>query len=164
MSNEWGRLAQGNDAGVASTNTIEFINQTLIPKAKKVTYGSFACDHRPLKDEEWRIRIVVGGDKLTYDRDTGSPAANMLETKLLFNSVISDAKNGARFASMDLKDMFLQTHMKEPEYMKMAFKYFPEDIRQKYNLYDLVHDGYIYIKIKKGMYGLKQAALLAYKF
>ena len=48
--------------------------------------------------------------------------------------------------------------------MKVAFKYFPEDIRQKYNLYNIVHNEYIYIKIKKGMYGLKQAALLAYEF
>ena len=27
----------------------------------------------------------------------------------------------------------------------------------------MVHDGYVYIKIKKGMYGLKQSAILAYK-
>ena len=58
--------------------------------------------------------------------------------------------------------MFLHTPMEHPEYMKVPFKYFPEDIRQKYGLYNIVHDGYIYIKIKKGMYGLKQAAFLAY--
>ena len=87
----------------------------------------------------------------------------MLETKKLFNSVISDAKNGTRFCSMDLKDMFLHTPMLHPEYMKVPFKYFPEDIRQKYDLYNIVHDDFIYIKIKKGMYGLKQAAVLAYE-
>ena len=26
LSNEWGRLAQGNDAGVSSTDTIEFLH------------------------------------------------------------------------------------------------------------------------------------------
>ena len=164
LSNEWGRLAQGNDAGVEHTDTIDFIFSHEVPTHKKVTYATFACDHRPLKDEKWRIRIVVGGDKLPYDSDSGSPATNMLETKLLFNSVISDAKEGARFCSMDLKDMFLHTPMREPEYMKVPFKYFPEDVRQKYNLYSKVHNGFIYIKIKKGMYGLKQAALLAYEF
>ena len=87
----------------------------------------------------------------------------MIETKLLFNSIISDADKGTRFCSMDLKDMFLHTPMDRPEYMKVTFKYFPEDIRLRYNLYNLVHsDGQIYIKIKKGMYGLKQAAILAY--
>ena len=163
LSNEWGRLAQGNDRGVASTDTLDFVSFQSVPTDRKITYATFACDHRPLKQEEWRIRIVVGGDKLDYEFDSGSPAANMLETKLLFNSVISDAPKGARFCSMDLKDMFLQTPMDRPEYMKVPFRYFPEDIRQKYNLYNLVFNDHIYIKIKKGMYGLKQAALLAYE-
>jgi len=66
---------------------------------------------------------------------------------------------------MDLKDMFLHTPMRSPEYMKVHKKFFPQDIWRKYNLAKLVHtDGFIYIKIKKGMYGLKQAAILAYEF
>ena len=64
---------------------------------------------------------------------------------------------------MDLKDMFLHTPMNDAEYMKIPFKYFPKDIRIKYNLYSFVHNGCIYCKIKKGMYGLKQAAILAYE-
>ena len=53
--------------------------------------------------------------------------------------------------------------MQHPEYMKVHIKNFPQDIIDKYNLNYLVEkDGYVYIKIKKGMYGLKQAALLAY--
>ena len=51
-------------------------------------------------------RIVVGGDKLTYDQDPRSPAADLLETKLLINSVISDEKCGTRFYTMNLKKPF----------------------------------------------------------
>ena len=87
----------------------------------------------------------------------------MLETKILFNSVISDANKGARFCSMDLKDIFLHTPMQQPEYMKVPFRFHPEDIQQRYDLYNKVHNNFIYIKIKGGMYGLKQAALLAYE-
>ena len=47
--------------------------------------------------------------------------------------------------------------------MKVAYKYFPANIRHKYNLQEKVHQGYIYMKIKKGMYGLKQTAILAYE-
>ena len=48
--------------------------------------------------------------------------------------------------------------------MKVNYKHFPEDIRRRYNLEDKVtQSGHIYIKINKGMYGLKQAAVLAYK-
>ena len=163
LSNEWGRLATGNTHGVESTDTIEFIPHSLVPSNKKVTYASFVCDYRPLKKEQWRIRLVVGGDKLEYTLDSGSPATDLTETKILLNSVISDSDQGARFCSMDLKDMFLHTPMHDPEYMKVKLQYFPDDIIQRYNLASLVHsDGHIYIKIKKGMYGLKQAAVLAY--
>ena len=53
--------------------------------------------------------------------------------------------------------------MERAEYMKIQYKYFPESIRQAYQLCNLVTpQGWIYIKITKGMYGLKQAARIAY--
>ena len=164
LSNEIGRLAQGNDAGVRFTDTIEFILKSEVPLGRDVTYASFVCDHRPLKTEPNRIRLVVGGDKLSYDDDAGSPAAGLLETKILLNSVISDAKKGARFFTADLKDHFLASPMERPEYMKIPFHRFPPDIVKRYQLDKKVaEDGYVYIKIKRGMYGLKQAAILAYR-
>ena len=163
LSNEWGRLAQGNNLGVKGTNTISFISKSEVPTDKKVTYASFVCDYRPLKQEAYRVRITVGGDKLPYEEDAGAPAANLLETKILLNSVISDAAKGARFMSADIKDHFLATPMHDPEYMRVPYKHFPADIRQRYNLDTIVHDNYIYIRIQKGMPGLKQAALLAYE-
>ena len=67
------------------------------------------------------------------------------------------------FASMDMKDIFLHTVMKKTEYIKVQYKYFPDDIRKLYHLDKLVHSNdYVYVKIQKGMYGLKQAAILAY--
>ena len=54
----------------------------------------------------------------------------MLDTKILFNSVISNSADGAQCMSLDLKDMFLMTPMAKPECMKVPFKYFPEDILQ----------------------------------
>ena len=65
LSNEWGRLAQGNIYGIKHTDTIEFIHQSEVPKDKKETYDSFVCDHRPLKSEQWRVRLVVGGENYT---------------------------------------------------------------------------------------------------
>jgi len=91
LSNDWGRLAQGNDSGVKGTDTIKFISKSEVPYDKKVTYASFVCDYRPLKDEKHRVRVTVGGDRLPYHDDAGSPAADLLETKLLINSTISDA-------------------------------------------------------------------------
>jgi hypothetical protein len=47
--------------------------------------------------------------------------------------------------------------------MKTLLSRFPEDIDQKYNLNAFAVDGWVYIKTRKGMYGLKQAGLLANK-
>ena len=88
----------------------------------------------PYTDSQILVRITVGGDKLDYAQDAGSPAANLLETKILLNSVISDANKGARFMCADIKDHFLTTPMDEPEYMKVQYKYIPNDIRLHYNL------------------------------
>ena len=47
-------------------------------------------------------------------------------------------------------------YMDEPEYMCIAFKYFPKDIVERYDIKNKVApDGYVYIKIKRGMYGLR---------
>jgi hypothetical protein len=163
LSNEFGRLSQGHDS-VIGTDTIDYIHLSEVPSDNKVTYGNFICDYRPLKSEPYRVRLTVGGDKLPYDDDAGSPAASLLETKLILNSTISDSKKGARFLCADLKYHFLATPMKEPEYMRIQVKYFPAAIRTRYKLDTLLTaDGYIYIRIKKGRYGLKQAASLAYQ-
>jgi hypothetical protein len=134
LSNEFGRLAQGNKHGVKATDTMSFIPRHLVPNNRKCTYASFVCDYEPKKTEPYRICLVVGGDKLEYNSDAGSPAASLLETKLLLKSVISDARKGARFLRADLKDFFLATPMDNPEYMRIHWKHIPDDIREQYKL------------------------------
>ena len=80
MSNEWGGLVQGNYNNVWSTGTIQCIFHNHVPNNKKVNYASFACDHRLLEIEEWHVRLVIGGNKLSYQYDTGSPAENLLKS------------------------------------------------------------------------------------
>ena len=108
----------------------------------KVSYASFVCEHRPLKSEQMRVRLVVGGNKLTCPYDTGSSAVNSFDIKLLLNSVISDSDKGARLLTLDLKDHFLASPMQTPEYMKIPQKYVPSDIINKYNLQSKFHNGY----------------------
>ena len=80
LSNEWGRLAQGNKYGVSSTDTIYFINEYEVPIGRNARYVTYVLDYRPLKDKQSRVRITVGGDRLIYLGDAGSPAANLMET------------------------------------------------------------------------------------
>ena len=164
LDNELGRLADGIPNRIVGTKTINFIRKQDVPRNKKVTYANFVCDFRELKEEQYRVRMTLGGDKLEYTGETASPATNLLETKILVNSVISDAKKGARFMSLDIKDFFLQSNLPEKEYLRIHKRYFSNYFRQLYGLDTLIDkDGYIYCEILKGMYGLKQAAILAYK-
>ena len=48
MSNEIGRLAQGNQDGVTATDTISFIPRKLVLRGRKCTYGNFVCDYKKL--------------------------------------------------------------------------------------------------------------------
>jgi len=121
----------------------------IVPADRDVTYGSFVCDHRPLKDEEWRVRLVVGGNKLAYPDDPASPAANLLATKFIINSTIFDSNKEARFMTVDLNNFFLGSAMPRPEYMKIPHSLFPPDIISKYKLHGIIHNGFIYIGIKE---------------
>ena len=48
--------------------------------------------------------------------------------------------------------------------MRIHYKHFPGDIKEQYGIDELKADNdYVYVKIEKGMYGLKQAAILAYE-
>lgn len=48
LSNEFGRLAQGNDYGVIATDIIDFIHKEEVPIGRDITYAAFVCDYRPL--------------------------------------------------------------------------------------------------------------------
>ena len=55
-----GRLAQGvKDRMPTGNSTIFFIHSSEIPAHKKVTYGILVVDIRPLKEEKYRVRIVI---------------------------------------------------------------------------------------------------------
>jgi hypothetical protein len=62
---------------------------------------------------------------------------------------------------MDINTYYLVTPLPRFEYMKMLLSRFPKEIVQKSNFNALAVDGWVYIEIRKGMYGLKQAGLLA---
>jgi hypothetical protein len=85
--------------------------------------------------------------------------ADITTFKILINSTLST--EDATMMIMDIKHYYIGTPLPQFEYMKMLLSRFTEEIIQKYNLNALSIDGWLYIEIRKGMYGLKQAGLLA---
>ena len=117
-SNEIGRLTKGI-RDIQGNDVFDFIAKHEVPPYKKVTYANLVCDYRPSKDDPYRTRLTVGGDRLDYFGDSASPAASLLEIKLLLNSTISDAKYWARFMTLDIKDYFLQSILPDPEFIRI---------------------------------------------
>jgi hypothetical protein len=63
---------------------------------------------------------------------------------------------------VDIKDFYLCTPMKRPEYTKLKKMDIPEEIMREYQLQELkAVDGYVYCKITKGMYSLPQSGIIA---
>jgi len=118
----------------------------------------------PNKSEVYRVRMTVGGNRLDTYQDVRSPAVSTLDAKLDINSTISDAHKGARYCTADIKDFFLCSTMQVYQYMRIHQCYIPPEVLDEYNLTSEHFDskGFVYLKIRKGMYGLKEAAILAY--
>ena len=52
----------------------------------------------------------------------------------------------------------------QEHHMRIHYKYFPPEIKALYMIDSLIDsDRYVYVDINKGMYGLKQAAVIAYQ-
>ena len=105
--------------------------------------------------------MTIGGNLLDYDGNTRAPTVDLVTMKLLLNSVLSTP--GTKFMTIDIKNFYLETKLKDKQYMVLPLNLIPQEIIYHYNLNELAHNGNIYIQINKGIYGLKEAGALANK-
>ncbi len=67
--------------------------------------------------------------------------------------------------TLDIKNFYLNTPMEQYKYVRIKLDDVPEEIIQQYLLQDKVDsEGYIFIKVRKGMYGLPQDGHFSAKF
>jgi hypothetical protein len=158
FGNECGRLFQGI-RDIPGTDICFFIELKNIPNDRKITYGKIVCDYKPHKQKKERVWLTVGGNRLDYSGDVATSTADITTFKILINSTLST--EDAAMMMMDIKNYYIGTPLPRFEYMKMLLSRFPKEIIQKYNLNARAVDGWVYIEIRKGIYGLKQAGLLA---
>ena len=102
----------------------------------------------------------MGGKLLDYTGNLSTPTASVTTAKCLLNSVISTPKS--RDLTADIKHFYLNNQLPEPEYLKLHISVMTDEIIAAYNLQTLKDEKvWCYIKISKGMYGLKQAGNIA---
>jgi hypothetical protein len=159
---EMGRIFQGlgTDSKMPKgTDTCFFINVKDIPEDRKATYLRIVVADRPEKDNPRRVRFTVGGDQVDYPFAVSTKSADLTTVKILLNSVLSTPEG--EFMTGDLKDFYLGTPLPRFEYLRIPVSIIPQEFFDLYNLAPLVHNGYVYSEIRKGMYGLPQAGRLA---
>ncbi len=163
---DFGGMCQGdNKTGQKGTNPMFVMTHDKIAhalRAKRVfTYGNQVVDHRPQKEDSNRIRITAGGNLINCEEEISVRTADINTAKLHWNSVISTI--GARYMCLNIGNFYLTAALEYFEYMGMPLALFPEWIIAQYNLKELALNGYVHLKMRKAVWGLPQAGILANK-
>ena len=146
-ANEFYQLFQGSkktdgSQQIKGTNTLFWINKSQLPKNKTATYARVVVDKRPEKEEVNRTRITSGGDQLEFQGDTSTETAGLETAKMVFNSVVSTPE--AKFMTIDISNMYLNTPLKEYQYMRFNINMIPQEVIDHYKLQNRVtHDGWV---------------------
>jgi len=102
-----------------------------------------------------------GGNLIDYTGKLTTRTANLTNSKILWNSVLST--KDAKFMEIDISNYYLGTPMGRYEYMKMPLALFPNHIVKQYYLGEKAKNGFVYLELRKAIYGLPQAGFLANK-
>jgi hypothetical protein len=86
--------------------------------------------------------------------------ADITTFKTLINGTLS-TEDAEMTMMINIKNYYLGTALQRYEYMRLPISIIPDRIITKYNLRAISLGGWVYLEIRKGMYGLKQASLLA---
>jgi hypothetical protein len=103
--------------------------------------------------------MTVGGDRIGYPGEVATKTEDLTVTKAILSSVCST--KAALYTNMNIKNYYLGTPLERYEYVRIPVSMVPEKIMDEYNLHALVHNRYLFVEVRKGMYGLPQAGLLA---
>ena len=118
-------------------------------------------DYRPQKADPNRVRITAGGNLIIYPGELTTRTADLTTAKVLWNSVVSTP--GAKFMGIDIKSFYLTAPLDRYEYMKMPLSIFPEHTKKDYNMEANAIDGFVYLEIRRAIYGLPQGGILSNK-
>jgi hypothetical protein len=69
----------------------------------------------------------------------------------------------ALYMCLDIKNFYLTAALENYEYMRIPLSYFPAWTIEQYNLLDHAYNRYVYIDMRRAVWGLPQAGILASK-
>ena len=162
LGKEFGNMAQQDIRTDTKGMNIIFVltheQIEAIPKSKTIKYARLVVDFRLQKEDPNRVRMTAGGNLTTYAGELTTRTADLSTAKILWNSVVSTP--GAKYACFDISNMYLHTPLapEEYEYMRIHLDIFPVHTMEQYT-----KGGFVYVEIRRAIYGLPQAGALANK-
>ena len=94
-----------------------------------------------------------------FPGDVGTNTATPELIKILLNSVLF--RKGAQFSTINLKNFYLDTPMKDTEHVRIKISNIPDKFINEYNLQGKDQNGWIYFEIRRSCYCLPQSGILA---
>ena len=90
-------------------DTFRMIRYKDIPRDRRneITYTKVVCKYRAHKEYPNRTRITIGGNRICYPGDVGTPTGSLELVKLIINIVLSHRH--ARFVAFDSSNFYLAT-------------------------------------------------------
>ncbi len=98
---------------------------------------------------------------ITYKGNTSTRTADLTMSKLLWNSVLST--EGSWYMCLDLKNFYLTAALDYYKYMKIPLALFPQWIKKQCNFDTHARDGFVFLEIRRAVWELPQAGILANK-
>ena len=143
-----GRLLQSYTT-TKETHTVRFVSPDMIkniPKDVTVTYTCIIVDYWPQKEDPKHVHITAGGNLIEYPDELTTRTADLITSKIMWNSVLSTPN--AKYACIDIKNMYLATLLDRFEYMRISINIIPNKFIQAYNVYLFIKNGHIYMQIE----------------
>ena len=98
--------------------------------------------------------MTASSNLIYYPGITSTSLAAITINKTYWNSVISVLNS--RFCTINIKDFYLNSRLKDIEYIYILFDLFPYKIIVLFKIDKLINNnGFIYIKVQGSMYSLR---------
>ncbi len=117
-------------------------------------------DYHPQKDDPNRIQNTAMGNLTTYGGKLSVCTPDINRAKFHWNIFMSTPN--AKYMCLDIKN-YLTAALEYFEYMKMPLSLFLSWIFKQYNLKTHVMDSWVHLEMRRAVWGLPQAGILANK-
>ena len=84
---------------------------------KDITYTKVVCEVQPQKSDPNRNCITIGGNRICYPGDIGTPTCSLELVKIIINRVLS--RLNTKFTCFGMPNFYLATPMHRSEYFQI---------------------------------------------